>query len=98
MLIVAQSVACPMRAHSCTYQGSCVSFHRALIRTMSTGATDGLRLRNAGIPTYGVSGLFYSETFSHGMNERIPVRAFYQGLEFMYRLVKGVTGAPRPIS
>jgi hypothetical protein len=31
------------------------------------------------------------------MNERIPVRAFYQGLEFMYRLVKGITGA-RPIS
>jgi acetylornithine deacetylase/succinyl-diaminopimelate desuccinylase-like protein len=69
-----------------------------VIPTMSTGATDGLILRNAGIPVYGVSGLFYPETFAHGMNERIPVRAFYQGLEFMYRLVKGVTGAPRPIS
>jgi acetylornithine deacetylase/succinyl-diaminopimelate desuccinylase-like protein len=69
-----------------------------VIPTMSTGATDGLFLRNAGIPVYGVSGLFYPETFSHGMNERIPVRAFYQGLEFMYRLVKGVTGAPKPIS
>jgi acetylornithine deacetylase/succinyl-diaminopimelate desuccinylase-like protein len=69
-----------------------------VIPTMSTGATDGLILRNAGIPVYGVSGLFYPETFSHGMNERIPVRAFYQGLEFMYRLVKGVTGSPRPIS
>ena len=68
-----------------------------VIPTMSTGATDGLRLRNVGIPTYGVSGLFYPETFAHGMNERIPARAFYQGLEFMYRLVKGVTGA-RPIS
>lgn len=69
-----------------------------VIPTMSTGATDGLYFRNAGIPVYGVSGLFYPETFAHGMNERIPVRAFYQGLEFMYRLVKGVTGAPRPIS
>ncbi|HEY5544802.1 MAG TPA: M20/M25/M40 family metallo-hydrolase [Gemmatimonadaceae bacterium] len=69
-----------------------------VIPTMSTGATDGLRLRNVGIPVYGVSGLFYSETFAHGMNERIPVRAFYQGLEFMYRLVKGVAGGPRPIS
>ena len=69
-----------------------------VIPTMSTGATDGLRLRNAGIPVYGISGLFYPETFAHGMNERIPVRAFYQGLEFMYRLVKGVTGAPKPIS
>jgi acetylornithine deacetylase/succinyl-diaminopimelate desuccinylase-like protein len=69
-----------------------------VIPTMSTGATDGLSLRNIGIPTYGVSGLFYPETFSHGMNERIPVRAFYQGLEFMYRLTKGITGGPRPIS
>ena len=69
-----------------------------VIPTMSTGATDAIYLRTLGIPVYGVSGLFYPETFSHGMNERIPVRAFYQGLEFMYRLVKGVTGAPRPIS
>ena len=69
-----------------------------VIPTMSTGATDGLYFRNAGIPVYGVSGLFYPETFAHGMNERIPVRAFYQGLEFMYRLVRAVTGGPRPIS
>jgi acetylornithine deacetylase/succinyl-diaminopimelate desuccinylase-like protein len=70
-----------------------------VIPTMSTGATDGLALRNAGIPTYGVSGFFYNETFAHGMNERIPVKAFYEGIEFMYRLVKGVTGgATKPIS
>lgn len=68
-----------------------------VIPTMSTGATDGLYFRNAGIPVYGVSGLFYPETFAHGMNERIPVQAFYEGFEFMYRLVKAVTGAP-PIS
>ena len=59
-----------------------------VIPTMSTGATDGLYLRNAGIPVYGVSGLFYGATFSHGMNERIPVDAFYEGQEFLYRLVK----------
>jgi acetylornithine deacetylase/succinyl-diaminopimelate desuccinylase-like protein len=63
-----------------------------VIPTMSTGATDGLYLRNAGIPTYGVSGLFYGDTGSHGMNERIPVRSFYQGLEFLYRLVKTYAG------
>jgi acetylornithine deacetylase/succinyl-diaminopimelate desuccinylase-like protein len=68
-----------------------------VIPTMSTGATDGLFLRNAGIPVYGVSGLFYPETFAHGMNERIPVKAFYEGLEFMYRLVRSVAGA-KPIS
>jgi acetylornithine deacetylase/succinyl-diaminopimelate desuccinylase-like protein len=59
---------------------------------MSTGATDGLFLRNAGIPVYGVSGLFYGETFSHGMNERISVQAFHDGLEFLYRLVVRVAG------
>lgn len=62
-----------------------------IIPTMSTGATDGVSLRNAGIPTYGVSGLFYGDTNAHGMNERVSAEAFYQGLEFMYRLVKSLT-------
>jgi acetylornithine deacetylase/succinyl-diaminopimelate desuccinylase-like protein len=70
----------------------------AVIPTMSTGATDGLYLRNAGIPVYGVSGLFYPETFAHGMNERVPAKAFYEGLEFMYRLVKAVGSQKAPIS
>ena len=64
----------------------------SVVPTMSTGATDGMYLRNAGIPTYGVSGEFYPDTGAHGMNERIPAQAFYQGLEFMYRLVKSLTG------
>ncbi len=62
-----------------------------VIPTMSTGATDGLYFRNAGIPVYGVSGLFYGDSGAHGMNERIPAQAFYEGLEFMYRLVKSLT-------
>jgi acetylornithine deacetylase/succinyl-diaminopimelate desuccinylase-like protein len=62
-----------------------------VIPTMSTGATDGLYLRNAGIPVYGVSGLFYPDTGAHGMNERVPAKAFYEGLEFMTRLVKALT-------
>jgi acetylornithine deacetylase/succinyl-diaminopimelate desuccinylase-like protein len=69
-----------------------------VIPTMSTGATDGLALRVAGIPTYGVSAFFYGDTNAHGMNEHIPVRAFYEGLEFMYRLVKSTTGGKVPIS
>ena len=63
-----------------------------VVPTMSTGATDGLYLRNHGMPVYGVSGLFYPDTGAHGMNERIPAQAFYEGLEFMYRLVKNLTG------
>jgi len=62
-----------------------------VVPTMSTGATDGLYLRNAGIPVYGVSGLFYGETNAHGMDEHIPAAAFYEGQEFLYRLVKELT-------
>jgi acetylornithine deacetylase/succinyl-diaminopimelate desuccinylase-like protein len=58
-----------------------------VIPTMGTGATDGSRLRNAGIPTFGVSGQFYGESNAHGMNEHIPQQAFYDSMEFMYRLV-----------
>jgi acetylornithine deacetylase/succinyl-diaminopimelate desuccinylase-like protein len=65
-----------------------------VVPTMSTGATDGRFLRNAGIPVYGVSGLFYDNPNAHGMNEHIPAQAFYDGLEFMYRLVKRVTTGP----
>jgi acetylornithine deacetylase/succinyl-diaminopimelate desuccinylase-like protein len=63
----------------------------AVIPTMGTGATDGSRLRNAGIPTFGVAGQFYGESNAHGMNERIPQRAFYESVEFFYRLVTGVS-------
>src|SRR3954471_8719478 len=67
-----------------------------VIPTMGTGATDGSRLRNAGIPTFGVAGQFYGDSNAHGMNERIPQSAFYDSLEFMYRLVTGVSRRPVP--
>lgn len=61
-----------------------------VIPTMLTGATDGLQLRNAGIPTYGVSGLFedIDDIRAHGKDERIGVKALYESQEFLYRLVK----------
>jgi acetylornithine deacetylase/succinyl-diaminopimelate desuccinylase-like protein len=61
-----------------------------IVPTMSTGATDGLYLRNGGIPTYGVSGIFadVDDIRAHGRDERIGVKEFYQGQEFLYRLVK----------
>ena len=65
-----------------------------VIPTMGTGATDGSRLRNAGIPTLGVAGQFYGDSNAHGMNERIPQKGFYDSLEFMYRLV---TNLSRPV-
>ena len=65
-----------------------------VIPNMETGATDGLYLRNIGIPVYGVSGVFLEadDTRAHGRDERIGVRAFYDGVEFSYRLVKAVAG------
>ena len=58
-----------------------------------TGATDGLYLRNMGIPTYGVSGLFgnLDDNRAHGMDERLGVKQFYEGIEFLYRLVKALS-------
>ena len=57
---------------------------------MSTGATDGLYLRNAGIPTYGVEGMFTeaNDVRAHGKDERVGIKAFYDAREFLYRLVK----------
>ena len=67
-----------------------------VIPTMSTGATDGRFLRAVGIPTYGVSGIFSSpgETNAHGRDEKLRVKSYYDGLEFLYELVKQVAGPP----
>ena len=61
-----------------------------VIATMSTGATDGKYLRIAGIPTYGVSCMFFDmeDNRSHGRDERVGVGDFYDGVEFNYRLIK----------
>jgi acetylornithine deacetylase/succinyl-diaminopimelate desuccinylase-like protein len=61
-----------------------------VLPTMSTGATDGIYLTAAGIPTYGVSGMFADPDFGniHGLNERIRVRSLMDGRRFQYRLIK----------
>lgn len=63
---------------------------------MVMGATDGLYLRAAGIPTYGVQGLFYDrdDIRFHGRDERIRVQSFYDGQAFLYDLVKRLSLAP----
>jgi acetylornithine deacetylase/succinyl-diaminopimelate desuccinylase-like protein len=65
-----------------------------VVPVMLTGATDGSRLRGAGIPTYGVSGLFgdMDDVRAHGRDERIGIQNFYEGMEFLYRLVKALSG------
>ncbi|HEY1287791.1 MAG TPA: M20/M25/M40 family metallo-hydrolase [Burkholderiales bacterium] len=65
-----------------------------LVPTMSSGATDGRFTNNAGIPTYGLNGMFRDPDGSgvHGLNERIRVRSLYEGQEYLYRVVKLYAG------
>jgi acetylornithine deacetylase/succinyl-diaminopimelate desuccinylase-like protein len=65
-----------------------------VLPVMSAGATDGSYLRNAGIPTYGHSGMAndINDIRAHGKDERVPVKSFYRGDEYLYRLVKMLSG------
>jgi acetylornithine deacetylase/succinyl-diaminopimelate desuccinylase-like protein len=66
-----------------------------LIPTMAAGASDALFMRNGGIPTYGVSGVFEDihDGRAHGRDERVGVQAFYESVEFTYRLMKATSKA-----
>ena len=66
-----------------------------VIPFMSTGATDGLYFRQAGIPIYGVSGLFgdMDDVRAHGRDERMGVKEFFDGQEFLWWLVNALSGA-----
>jgi acetylornithine deacetylase/succinyl-diaminopimelate desuccinylase-like protein len=61
-----------------------------IIPTMTPGATDGRYLNNAGIPTYGMSGMFSApgESNAHGLNEKIRVRSLYEGRDFLEAIVR----------
>jgi len=63
-----------------------------VLPVMSTGATDGKYLRRAGIPVYGISGMFGDpdDIRAHGQDERMGVKEFYEGVEFMYQFIKAL--------
>jgi acetylornithine deacetylase/succinyl-diaminopimelate desuccinylase-like protein len=69
-----------------------------LVPTMATGYSDDRQTRNAGIPSYDVSGVWIDadENRAHGRDERVGVEAFDQSVEFTYRLIKamGRSGSP----
>ncbi|MDC1308392.1 M20/M25/M40 family metallo-hydrolase, partial [Pseudomonadales bacterium] len=67
-----------------------------VIPSMIAGGTDGRFLTPAGIPTYGVSGLFTqpNEVNAHGLNEKVLVKSLYDSREFLERLVKMYAGWP----
>jgi acetylornithine deacetylase/succinyl-diaminopimelate desuccinylase-like protein len=63
---------------------------------MSNGATDGSYLRAAGIPCYGVDGLWGvtpDDDRAHGRDERVPVDAFYGNLDHWYLMLTRLSGA-----
>ena len=64
-----------------------------VVPTMSTGGTDGRFLNAAGIPTYGVSGIFADAAGSgaHGLNERVRVQSLLEGRHFLQELVTSYT-------
>lgn len=66
----------------------------AIVPDQAAYATDGAVFRGAGIPTYGVSSIFIkdSDEYAHGLNERLPVQAFYAGLEHWHVLLTTLTG------
>ncbi|MDQ3123986.1 MAG: M20/M25/M40 family metallo-hydrolase [Pseudomonadota bacterium] len=67
-----------------------------VVPSMATGATDGRFTNAAGIPTYGVTGLFSDPDGggTHGLNERIRVRSLYEGRDFLFDLVKAYAVQP----
>jgi acetylornithine deacetylase/succinyl-diaminopimelate desuccinylase-like protein len=46
---------------------------------------------SAGIPTYGMSGMFSvsGETNAHGLNEKLRVKSLYEGRDFLEGIVRG---------
>jgi acetylornithine deacetylase/succinyl-diaminopimelate desuccinylase-like protein len=69
-----------------------------IVPEMSTGASDGLYVRNAGIPVYGVSAVFerIDDIRAHGRDERIGVKAYHDAAEYWYQLVKTLSSTDTP--
>jgi acetylornithine deacetylase/succinyl-diaminopimelate desuccinylase-like protein len=61
-----------------------------VVPALEPGASDAQFLNPAGIPTYGVTGIFTDPDGGHihGLNERVRVQSVYEGRTFLYRLIK----------
>jgi acetylornithine deacetylase/succinyl-diaminopimelate desuccinylase-like protein len=65
-----------------------------LLAYMESGGTDGMHFRRAGIPTWAVSGIFMNpdEMYAHGLNERVPIKAFYDALDHWSIIIHQLAG------
>ena len=61
-----------------------------VIPYMEPGGTDGKFFRNAGVPSYGASGVGIdpNDVRAHGKDERVLINAFDAGAEYTYRLIR----------
>lgn len=61
-----------------------------VVPMLEIGATDASYLTPAGIPTYGFTGIFFEPDGSrlHGLNERVRVRAVYEGRDLLAEVVR----------
>jgi acetylornithine deacetylase/succinyl-diaminopimelate desuccinylase-like protein len=69
--------------------------HVPVVPTMATGFSDDRQTRNAGMPSYDLSGIWIDvdENRAHGRDERVGVREFDESIEYTYRLMKAMSGA-----
>ena len=86
----------PLRADLMTLLGELSTRYFAgasVIPSMSLGASDGLYLRNAGIPTYSLSAIagVSGESNAHGLNEKVREKSVYDAVAFWNDLVRGMT-------
>lgn len=66
-----------------------------IVPTQSAGASDAVFLRAAGIPTYGVGGLWSfvgDQSGVHGLNERVPVKAFEDSVDIWQDIIARLAG------
>jgi len=65
-----------------------------IIPIMESGGTDGMHFRKAGVPTWGVSAIFMQpdEMYAHGLDERVPVKAFYDALDHWSIIIRELAG------
>lgn len=68
-----------------------------VVPAMSNGYTDATFLTAAGIPTYGVPGMWDDPDGNgvHGLNERIEGRSLYVGRDYLFDLIKAYANQDR---
>ncbi|HXH53458.1 MAG TPA: hypothetical protein VNH53_08545 [Sphingomicrobium sp.] len=62
-----------------------------IVPSMSAYGTDSVYTRAAGIPSYGVAGMwgYIGEPMGiHGLNERIPVKAFHDHIDISEEMIR----------